>query len=504
MKKKLLSFLIGAGVLIAGVAYALPYQGFQGGTSYGTGNNPATTTVGQALVVASTSPFLTWTLSPLSTSSGLASYNVSSTNSYISVSTTTTSASLTFSTSSFGSNAFSSVAYYPNSNPSSFIALTALSGTAPITYNNGTGAIGLSTPLASNYGGTATTTALGTNAFNSTAYLPLTGGTLSGNVTGTSLNLSTSLFVSGTSSSIALNLPEGICENEKIVPSVSSNNLTVALKTLAGNNPSATDPVYCRIGGVVRSITAALSVTISAGTNTFNAGSAELATHDLDLFALVGYNATDGVTIGATRIPYGTQYGDFSATATNEKYAAISTITHAASTDYYDNIGRFAATLSAGAGYTWSVPTYTASNLINRPIYETRWMTYSPQFAGSGGSAGSFALSVNQPQYQISGSNVNYQARYGISNVGSWSGSFFFSLPMSVNNSILGNYAPLNGSLFLGSTNMTTASLGTPVVQMGASNQVYWWGAGAESNYLAWSGVAASDFIYMNTQYRIN
>src|ERR1017187_4009213 len=61
-----------------------------------------------------------------------------------------------------------------------------------------------------------------------------------------------------------LNLPEGVMFNGKILPSVTSNNLTVALKTLAGNDPSATDPVYCRIGGVMRTITSALSVTINA------------------------------------------------------------------------------------------------------------------------------------------------------------------------------------------------------------------------------------------------
>ena len=49
--------------------------------------------------------------------------------------------------------------------------------------------------------------------------------------------------------------------NGKIVPSVASDNLTVALKTHAGTDPSATDPVYVMIGGVVRTITSALSAT---------------------------------------------------------------------------------------------------------------------------------------------------------------------------------------------------------------------------------------------------
>lgn len=197
-----------------------------------------------------------------------------------------------------------------------------------------------------------------------------------------------------------LNAPEGFLINGKIVPSVASNNLTVALKGLDGNDPSATNPVYCRINGVVRTITAALSVTKNAGTNWCNAGSAELATKEIDYFVYLGYNATDGVVIGFSRYPGANAYGDFSATSTNEKYCAISTITNAVATDYYEVIGRFAATLSAGAGYTWSVPTYTAKNLIQRPIYETRWLTWTPILSVSGGTAPTYTATF-QNRYKM-------------------------------------------------------------------------------------------------------
>jgi hypothetical protein len=183
--------------------------------------------------------------------------------------------------------------------------------------------------------------------------------------------------------SILYNLPEGTLYNGKIVPSVTSNNLTVALKTMAGNDPSATDPIYIRINSVLRKVTSALSVTKNSGTNWCNAGSAELATKEIDYFVYLGYNATDGVAIGFSRIPYGALYSDFSATTTNEKYCAISTITNAVAGDNYVNIGRFAATLSAGAGYTWSVPTFTSVNLIQRPIYETRILKYEPTMSYS-------------------------------------------------------------------------------------------------------------------------
>ncbi len=172
--------------------------------------------------------------------------------------------------------------------------------------------------------------------------------------------------------------PQGFLINGKIVPSVTSNNLTVALKTLSGADPSPADPIYVRIGDTVRTITAALSVTRNAGTNWFNAGSTELAAKEVDYFVYLGYNATDGVVIGFSRIPYARQYSDFSTTTTNDLYCAISTITNATSTDYYEVIGRFAATLSGGAGYTWTVPTFTAANLVQQPIYTTRKLSYFP------------------------------------------------------------------------------------------------------------------------------
>lgn len=235
----------------------------------------------------------------------------------------------------------------------------------------------------------------------------------------------------------ALNAPQGFLTNGKIVPSVASNNLTVALKTLAGTDPSATDPIYVRIGDTIRTVSAATSVTKNAGTNWCNAGSSELATKEIDYFVYLGYNATDGVVIGFSRIPSANQYSDFSVTTTNEKYCAISTITTAASTDYYEVIGRFAATLSAGAGYTWSVPTFTAKNLIQRPIYETRTLEWIPTFTG-------FSTAVTYfVGYKLIGNRVfiNFYSNAGTSNAT----TFVFTIPFtSANNSYVWSSCCIN------------------------------------------------------------
>lgn len=259
----------------------------------------------------------------------------------------------------------------------------------------------------------------------------------------------------GTDSSAVLNsldylskaFPEGTLINGKIVPSVASNNLTVALKGKDGNDPSATNPVYCMINGTLRSILSALSVTKNAATNWCNAGSAELATKEIDYFVYLGYNATDGVVIGFSRIPYATQYNEFSATSTNEKYCGISTITTAAATDSYVNIGRFAATLSAGAGYTWTVPTFTPLNLIQRPIYETRWLEWLPTYTCSGAMTYTSVITGTK-LYRIVENNV-FIVHYSAGTTGgSASNTLIMSLPMSVSASVSANGLILSAQTF--------------------------------------------------------
>ena len=165
----------------------------------------------------------------------------------------------------------------------------------------------------------------------------------------------------------------------KLVPVLVGNNLQLSLRHSDGNDPSVNRPLYFKIGDSICAITAALNVVKNAGTSWANLGSAELATKEADLFAYVVWNTalgTPAVDIFWSRIPNGRLYSDFSGTTTNEKYAAVNA-TPPNATDVCVNIGRFAATLSAGGGYTWTVPTFTAVNLINRPIYESRWLTWN-------------------------------------------------------------------------------------------------------------------------------
>ena len=242
----------------------------------------------------------------------------------------------------------------------------------------------------------ASPTFTGTATFGS-GVLVATTPVINGGVTG-SLTLPLTAFGAG------FVLPQGVLFNGKIVPTVSANDLILTITGSNGNALSASNPAYLRIGDTVVSLTAPLSVTMADGTNWFGAGGAGFATKEIDYFVYLGYNATDGVVIGVSRIPYGRIYSDFSATNTNEKFCAISTITTAAATDAYVNIGRFPATLSAGAGYTWTVPTFTWTNLFQRPIYETRWLNYIPVI-GQGAST-DIAKTVTYAKYKISENKV--------------------------------------------------------------------------------------------------
>lgn len=234
--------------------------------------------------------------------------------------------------------------------------------------------------------------------------------------------------------SVLFNAPEGFLINGKIVPSVTSGDLTVALKGLDGNDPSATNPVYVRIGNTVRSITAALATgTYVDGTNWGNAGSAELATKEVDWFVYLWYSSiSQAMHMGISRIPYGTLAGDFSSTAANEKYMESGyyvTNSETAAADPVVNIGRFAATLSAGAGYTWTVPTFTAANLIQRPIYETRKLTWLPTY---GGTASMTYTSSTTGVYYIIGNRCYINVRPSGTTGGTTSYGINVSLPFTI------------------------------------------------------------------------
>jgi len=222
--------------------------------------------------------------------------------------------------------------------------------------------------------------------------------------------------------------------NYKFVVSVSAGNLTIALKNLAGNDFSATDPLVIKIGNAWRTVTGALSVTVNAGTNSFDAGSASTATKEIDYFVYIGYRtASTTVVVGIARFPWARVYSDFSATATAKKYGAFSTAP--ASTDDVINAGRIAATLSAGAGYTWTSTSQSAPttvNTVSHPVFETRPMSFIGSKAASTlvSGSGTITTATCLGTYIIKGSReVVFSSANTITTNGTGATSIILTLP---------------------------------------------------------------------------
>lgn len=219
-------------------------------------------------------------------------------------------------------------------------------------------------------------------------------------------NINEVIFLSG------FGLPEGYMINGKITRSVASNNLTVAIKTLAGNDPSATDPVFVVINGSLRKISSALSITLNAGTNWFNSGGTGLTGLEVDYFIYLGWrSASSTVFIGIARMPWGVIYSDFNATNTNNKYLGYSG-SAPASTDVLHLVGRVNATLT---GTNWSVP--ATSVIINKPIDFTRKLVLNRDFI-----TGFTVNPVMNITYQIISKNIKLDF-YNTGMTGTYSGA---------------------------------------------------------------------------------
>lgn len=262
----------------------------------------------------------------------------------------------------------------------------------------------------------------------------------------------------------------------KLSVSVASNNLTLAITHLDGTTPSTARPLAFIINGTLRLLTTSLSVTKNAGTNWCNGGGSELATKEVDYFAYVLWNttpATDVLDVGFARIPYGRVYSDFSSTTTNEKYLAFGNASTPTSTDDVLLLGRFAATLSAGAGYTWTVPTFTNSNLIHHPIYFTRQLSYTPTWAASG-TAVALGNGTLTGIYQVNGHEVFCEVAQTMGTTTTYgTGTYSWTMPIT-----LTTYYPMpcnaldNGTAFYTGTtyDITTNNL-IHVVTSGLASQ---------------------------------
>lgn len=213
----------------------------------------------------------------------------------------------------------------------------------------------------------------------------------------------------------------------KIVTSVASNNLTIAIKNYNWDDASAGSPIKIQIGDTIRTITSALSATYNAWTNYLNLWWAQLATLETDLFVYLWYDTTwTAIRLTASRIPWANKLWDFTFDSTNEKWLLWTTWINNTATDYYTNIWRINAILSAWAWYTWSIP--TTSIIINRQILESRLLPYT-----STNVWGWPALSaIDVSKYQIIWNNVSVIFKADSKNLSGSAWSISYAFPFTV------------------------------------------------------------------------
>src|SRR5690554_4221683 len=112
--------------------------------------------------------------------------------------------------------------------------------------------------------------------------------------------------------------------NGEIFTGINSNNLIVAVRDFDGSDFSGSNPLVVKIGNTPRVLDSFIQLVINAGTNWFNAGAAEFAGKEIDYFVYLGWDSgAQRVFLAVSRIPHARVYGDFSNTATSDRYAAV-------------------------------------------------------------------------------------------------------------------------------------------------------------------------------------
>lgn len=294
----------------------------------------------------------------------------------------------------------------------------------------------------------------------------------------------------------AIGSEQGVIVNGYITASVSSSNLTVALKAAGGTNASSSNPVCIKIGTSIRRITSSLSVTLNAGTNYFG-GNGITSTLARQYFVyLTWVSGSSTVSLGIAAYPYFRTYADGSSTSTAEKYFPNSTTP--ASSDVCVNVGRFTATLSGSAAYTWSIS--GTGDVINNPVYETDWMTYTPTWASSG-TQPAIGNGTSVGSYMIRGRNCSIKLRIQAGTTTTFgTGTYTVSIPFTAaaatgnnNPGFISLFDNSAGTLYVGSFNLSNGATSASLFTHGATGMT-------ATNPIT---LANSDAITANNEYNL-
>jgi hypothetical protein len=192
----------------------------------------------------------------------------------------------------------------------------------------------------------------------------------------------------------------GLSQSYIIATSIATNNLTVALKHPDGSDPSAASPLYIRINGTWLRIAAARSVAINASYgDVFSWDGGKIQANDAQLFVYLINNNGDpqlGVSPCPTLTTVATNYRDvFGGQTGVAGHTNIVMNDHRDATNSCDVIGR--VNVNQADNNNWQAP--TIAKIVNRPIYETDILSWTPTAGGQG--AMTYTATFNVKQYQI-------------------------------------------------------------------------------------------------------
>lgn len=200
-----------------------------------------------------------------------------------------------------------------------------------------------------------------------------------------------------------INLPEQVNDSNiyNIVPSISSNNLVVALKRADGtNDASASYPLSILVGTTRMNITASLSVTVpSSAGDVFGWDGGKIQANDAQLFVyLINNNGTPqiGVSPCPTLTTVATNYYDGSQTGSAGHTNIVMSGTRNA-TNSCTVIGRI--NVNQADNNNWQNP--TTSKIINYPIWDTDYLGWS-LVPGAVSPMGFVSVTTNMALYRVS------------------------------------------------------------------------------------------------------
>jgi hypothetical protein len=170
-----------------------------------------------------------------------------------------------------------------------------------------------------------------------------------------------------------------------------------------GENPTATNPVYCFINGIKREINSATSVTITGGSNIFGQNLlSTTANKTYNLFVCLIWDTNANVVrLGLSRIVMGGIYSDYSTTNTSHKHIAISGGTPN-STDAVEVIGRITVTTNTANNFT-----AVSNRILYGNITTSEVLSYTPSMTPFGSMTIS-SIVYNQAEYIFNGNTCRF------------------------------------------------------------------------------------------------